>query len=352
MTTKRFSLSLALLAAVVAVAPASAQATIARGMTADQVRAAFGAPATTRESGVWTYWYYLNGCAVRCGSDDVVFFRDDRVVAAVLRTRRRTIAGPRADDALEQAGGADQNGSVSPASGGRAVVGGLRVDGPPAQRTEVIVVPGDAPRRDTTIVPGTAAGTGIRAREARPGEAPAIVIGGTAGQNATGGVSDGTTVFPRARPVNTAPPSGTVAVPAGEPTSIDRANQRLQQDRANEESSIDRAARRRAADQANEESSIDRAARRNAEERGVDPATAERLQIIQATSQPAVASPTVVPTPAVPATTTAPAATTTPAATRPATTGSQTTGNSTTTGNPTTGSGTTKMPAQPINRTP
>ncbi|MBB4635508.1 hypothetical protein [Longimicrobium terrae] len=348
MTTKRFSLSLALLAAVVAAAPAQAQAVISRGMTADQVRAAFGAPATTRESGVWTYWYYLNGCAVRCGSDDVVFFRDDRVVAAVLRTRRRTIAGPRADDALEQAGGADQNGAVSvPATGGRAVVGGVRVDGPPPARTEVINVPGNAPRPETVITPGdapTAAESGVRAREARPGEAPTIVIGGTAGQNATGGVSDGTTVFPRARATNTAPAGGVTTAPAGEPTSIDRANQRLQEDRANEESSIDRAARRRAADQANEETSIERASRRNAEERGVDPAVAERLQIIQATSQPAVASPTVVPTPAVTPTTT------TPAAASPAATGT-----SGTTGNPSTGGRTTTAPAtpaQPINRTP
>ena len=84
-----------------AASPALGQRTISQGMTPDQVRAEFGAPAATRASDGWTYWYYHNGCPNRCGSDDVVFFREDRVVAAVLRTQRRRFAGPRANDALE-----------------------------------------------------------------------------------------------------------------------------------------------------------------------------------------------------------------------------------------------------------
>ncbi|HEX2204115.1 MAG TPA: outer membrane protein assembly factor BamE, partial [Longimicrobium sp.] len=94
-----------LLAAALLAAPAdgaAAQGTISPGMTAEQVRASFGAPATTRAAGEWTYWYYHNGCPNRCGSDDVVFFRDQRVVAAVLRTPRRRFAGPGASDALER----------------------------------------------------------------------------------------------------------------------------------------------------------------------------------------------------------------------------------------------------------
>ncbi|HEU4885271.1 MAG TPA: hypothetical protein VFT45_23620, partial [Longimicrobium sp.] len=83
-----------------AATPAMAQITISPGMTTTQVRERFGAPATTRAQGDWTYWYYLNGCPVRCGSDDVVFFQNDRVVAAVFRTSRRRFAGPAADDAL------------------------------------------------------------------------------------------------------------------------------------------------------------------------------------------------------------------------------------------------------------
>jgi hypothetical protein len=90
-------------ALLVAATPLQAQSTISPGMTTDQVRAAFGAPATVREAGEWTYWYYHNGCPRRCGSDDVVFLQNGRVVAAVLRTPRRRIAGPAASEALESA---------------------------------------------------------------------------------------------------------------------------------------------------------------------------------------------------------------------------------------------------------
>ena len=101
----RLTLALATLTALSA-APAAAQgAMIAQGMTPAQVRDVFGAPARTRESGAWTYWYYANGCPVRCGSDDVVFVQNERVVAAVLRTRHRVMSGPAPADALERAGG-------------------------------------------------------------------------------------------------------------------------------------------------------------------------------------------------------------------------------------------------------
>lgn len=92
------------LAAALALAatPAAAQGVISEGMSAEQVRSTFGAPATVRTQGDWQYWYYLNGCPNRCGSDDVVFFREGRVVAAVLRTQRRRFDGPRANRALEQ----------------------------------------------------------------------------------------------------------------------------------------------------------------------------------------------------------------------------------------------------------
>jgi len=85
--------------------PAAAQRVISPGMSPDQVRGTFGAPARTRGEGEWNYWFYSNGCPNRCGSDDVVFFRNDRVVAAVLRTRARRIASGPAADALGQAGG-------------------------------------------------------------------------------------------------------------------------------------------------------------------------------------------------------------------------------------------------------
>ncbi|HEU0055578.1 MAG TPA: hypothetical protein VFQ39_20460 [Longimicrobium sp.] len=97
----RKSIVLAAALVVTAAAPAVAQRTIAAGMTPAQVRTAFGAPATTRVAGEWAYWYYQNGCPRRCGSDDVVFFHDDKVVAAVLRTGARRFSGPAANRALE-----------------------------------------------------------------------------------------------------------------------------------------------------------------------------------------------------------------------------------------------------------
>ncbi|HEU4453582.1 MAG TPA: hypothetical protein VFR81_11015 [Longimicrobium sp.] len=109
----KLRLFLAVSAALAAGAsPALAQRVISEGMSGDQVRSVFGAPATVRTTGDWQYWYYHNGCPNRCGSDDVVFFREGRVVAAVLRTQRRRFSGPRANDALERYDDA------APASGG------------------------------------------------------------------------------------------------------------------------------------------------------------------------------------------------------------------------------------------
>ena len=141
---------MAALVALAASTPTLAQGrTISAGMSADQVRATFGAPATTREEGGWAYWFYHNGCPVRCGSDDVVFFREGRVVAAVLRTSARRFSGPRASDALEPyddvsaAGGVEAEAPVNMGRIGRprdpnerqeedeeapARVGGIRVE--------------------------------------------------------------------------------------------------------------------------------------------------------------------------------------------------------------------------------
>lgn len=130
----RLSAALAALAVLTA-ASAGAQNThkrmIAPGMTPAQVRDVFGAPARTRESGEWTYWYYANGCPVRCGSDDVVFFHQDAVVTAVLRTSgRRLASGAEPSDALERAGG-DVDADAIRAQAGEAA------PAPPAQRIRV-----------------------------------------------------------------------------------------------------------------------------------------------------------------------------------------------------------------------
>ena len=95
-------------ALLAAAAPAAAQ-TITPGMSSAQVQSILGAPVTTRQAGDWSYLYYLNGCAVRCGSDDVVFMQNDRAVTAVFRTGRRRFAGPRADAALERTAGASED---------------------------------------------------------------------------------------------------------------------------------------------------------------------------------------------------------------------------------------------------
>ena len=93
--------TLAVLALLGIAAPAAAQqGSIRAGMSPDEVRAAFGAPARTRDEGDWAYWFYNNGCPVRCGSDDVVFLQNGKVVAAVLRTGVRNFEGPAASSAI------------------------------------------------------------------------------------------------------------------------------------------------------------------------------------------------------------------------------------------------------------
>lgn len=259
-------------ALLLAAGPAAGQAVISPGMTAEQVRERFGAPATSRVSGEWTYWYYHNGCPVRCGSDDVVFFRDDRVVAAVLRTARRRFAGPAPDDALSREEGARTGVDQRPREGEpeeRAVVGGVRVE----QRGGLIAVPGADRARP-------------QAREGRPGEPSTIIISAPdaaparqmaapppSGQAREGLPGEPSTIIistpdapppaldvnppPVDQPLPATPPPGVEpaaaqdAAPAenveaadtrGE-TSIDRKARRTRQDRANEPTATERARR-------------------------------------------------------------------------------------------------------------
>jgi hypothetical protein len=159
-------------ALVITAGPAFGQ-TISQGMTSAQVRTEFGAPATTRVAGDWAYWYYHNGCPRSCGSDDVVFFQNDLVVAAVLRTSRRHYTGPRADEALEaRDDGTSAVHSVDAARETPVVhVGRVRVedDAEPRDGGNVIIVPApaEAPAAEGTPVP---------AREGRPGEPSMTVI--------------------------------------------------------------------------------------------------------------------------------------------------------------------------------
>lgn len=211
---------LVVLGAVAMAAPAAGQ-TIAQGMTPAEVRAEFGSPARARDAGAWTYWYYNNGCPNRCGSDDVVFFQNERVVAAVLRTPRRAWRGPRADDALRAR---DDGTSAVQVNDGTAVVGGLRMDGAAVE------------------------GTPVPAREGRPGEAPTIVIG--EGTPQPGSVAVPVTavevevveleVLP---PVEAAPApaANTEATDLEGQTSIDRNYQRTLRERKDQETATQRA---------------------------------------------------------------------------------------------------------------
>jgi hypothetical protein len=129
---------------LVSAAPSGVRAqsgTISPGMTAEQVRGVFGSPATVREAGEWTYWYYHNGCPRSCGSDDVVFLRDGRVVAAVLRTARRRISGPHAHEAIERAPEPEP-----------ARVGGIRIEG----------AADDAPQRSMDVQSAPTTGGSLR----------------------------------------------------------------------------------------------------------------------------------------------------------------------------------------------
>lgn len=141
-------------------APAAAQ-TISPGMTTAQVRSLLGEPATVRTTGDWSYLYYLNGCAVRCGSDDVVFVQNGRVVTAVFRTARRRIAGGPASAVLERTAGAQTDGAAgSDASGGM-----VRLDESAAAPTQM------RPRSGAREEPG-------RTVIGRPGARPPARVGG------------------------------------------------------------------------------------------------------------------------------------------------------------------------------
>ena len=136
MRSSRFVLAFGALLAVSAPAAAQQPRTISPGMTAEEVRVAFGVPNVVRESDGWTYFFYTNRCLPRCGTDDTVFFRDGRVVAAVLHAPGRRFAGPAAANALEgTAGTPTRSRPQTGAEGGDgAAVSGIRIRLPDQER--------------------------------------------------------------------------------------------------------------------------------------------------------------------------------------------------------------------------
>jgi hypothetical protein len=181
-----------------------------------------------------------------------VFFREERVVAAVLRTGARRFSGPRADDALEQAGGSEQSGSVTADAGnadgdrnravgraagstpGRVIVGGVNVNAAPTTGADVIVI----------TPTGQGAADGVQVREAREGERSTIII---QGPTTTGGTGVTTGGAPANRPnvdaTSTAPRTTTGTPDETQGDSVERAAERDQRDRRNEETAVDRARR-------------------------------------------------------------------------------------------------------------
>jgi hypothetical protein len=59
--------------------------TVAPGMAEKDVYSLWGAPIAVRRQGEMTFLYFRNGCEYSCGTEDVVFLKNGRVVDAVLR---------------------------------------------------------------------------------------------------------------------------------------------------------------------------------------------------------------------------------------------------------------------------
>ncbi len=59
--------------------------TIAPDMNERDIASLWGRPIAVRRQGEMTYLYYRNGCEFTCGTEDVVFLQNGKVVDAVLR---------------------------------------------------------------------------------------------------------------------------------------------------------------------------------------------------------------------------------------------------------------------------
>jgi hypothetical protein len=101
-------------------------------MTAGEVTARFGAPDRVRWAGEWTYLFYSDGCDPACGSDDVVYLRNERVVSAVLRAASRRLSATSAvlatTEATDPAAGAAPT-SNTDREGNRRMLHAVRIAG-------------------------------------------------------------------------------------------------------------------------------------------------------------------------------------------------------------------------------
>jgi hypothetical protein len=94
-STLTMSRGLALVAVVGLGATARAQpaATIDPGMTREQVVVHLGTPDGESHAGSFTYLFYENGCAQKCGIDDLVVLERNTVTDAIFRSPKRTYTG-------------------------------------------------------------------------------------------------------------------------------------------------------------------------------------------------------------------------------------------------------------------
>ena len=86
-------LVLALLLAFAPVGAQSAAKVVSPGMSRAKVVAVLGEPATVRTVAEFTYMFYQNECAQRCGMNDLVVLRGDGVVDAIFRSPSRQYSG-------------------------------------------------------------------------------------------------------------------------------------------------------------------------------------------------------------------------------------------------------------------
>lgn len=72
--------------------------TVKAGMSADEVKAAWGEPFAVRERGEFTYMLFPSDCLPGCGSHDVVTLQHGKVIDAIARSSGRSFEGTAAID--------------------------------------------------------------------------------------------------------------------------------------------------------------------------------------------------------------------------------------------------------------
>ena len=74
-------------------AQAATDSTVRPGMSAAEVRGAWGAPSGARTRGAYTYLFFANRCQPGCGIQDIVILEGGQVVDAIARAPEHRYAG-------------------------------------------------------------------------------------------------------------------------------------------------------------------------------------------------------------------------------------------------------------------